>query len=261
MTVTVRGVIVRILSIVRIVLIACGALAVFVGGYLLVAYFVSRIAVEPETVPPADPRSVTVFILSNGVHTDVVLPLSNALKDWRGEFQPAYTRSGSQNARWLALGWGDKGFYLETPTWADLTPRVAFRAAFGLSTSALHATFYETMAATLVDDETDKPCRELHLTEAQYKRLVSYVEQTLQQTLQRENAGENARTHAVQRTIFIPTNAVYGSNDAFYEAHGSYHLFHTCNTWANNALKSCGQKASLWTPFDDGIFYHYTESH
>jgi len=34
-------------------------------------------------------------------------------------------------------------------------------------------------------------------------------------------------------------------------------LFHTCNTWANNALKACGQKASLWTPFDTGIFYHY----
>jgi hypothetical protein len=50
---------------------------------------------------------------------------------------------------------------------------------------------------------------------------------------------------------------VYGDNDAFYEAIGSYNLFKTCNTWTNNALKSCGQKACFWTPFESGIFYQY----
>jgi hypothetical protein len=35
-------------------------------------------------------------------------------------------------------------------------------------------------------------------------------------------------------------------------------MFHTCNTWANNGLKSCGQKAALWTPFDSGIFGQYS---
>ena len=49
----------------------------------------------------------------------------------------------------------------------------------------------------------------------------------------------------------------YGKNDAFYEATGRYSLFHTCNTWTNNALKIAGQKACVWTPFDTGIFYHY----
>ena len=57
--------------------------------------------------------------------------------------------------------------------------------------------------------------------------------------------------------MYINTDAVYGKNDAFYEANGSYSLFHTCNTWANNGLKACGQKACFWTPFDSGIFYHY----
>jgi hypothetical protein len=57
--------------------------------------------------------------------------------------------------------------------------------------------------------------------------------------------------------INIKTTANYGLNDAFYEAKGSYSLFCTCNTWANNGLKSCGQKAALWTPSDKGIFLHY----
>jgi hypothetical protein len=55
----------------------------------------------------------------------------------------------------------------------------------------------------------------------------------------------------------IETDAVYGKNDAFYEAKGSYSLFHTCNTWTNNALKSANQKAALWTATDKGILSHY----
>ncbi len=46
-------------------------------------------------------------------------------------------------------------------------------------------------------------------------------------------------------------------DDAFYEAKGSYSFMKTCNTWANSALKSAGQKAALWTPSDKGIFRHY----
>jgi hypothetical protein len=49
----------------------------------------------------------------------------------------------------------------------------------------------------------------------------------------------------------------YGKHAAFYEAKGSYNLFYTCNTWANQALKAANQKAALWTVLDKGIFYHY----
>ncbi len=55
-------------------------------------------------------------------------------------------------------------------------------------------------------------------------------------------------------TISIKTDAVYGKNDAFYEAQGSYNFLNTCNTWANNGLKHAGQKAALWTATDFGIF-------
>ena len=55
----------------------------------------------------------------------------------------------------------------------------------------------------------------------------------------------------------IKTDAVYGNNDAFYEAKGSYSLFFTCNTWAANALKTAKKEAPLWTATQQGIFYHY----
>lgn len=57
--------------------------------------------------------------------------------------------------------------------------------------------------------------------------------------------------------INIRTDAAYGTTDAFYEAKGRYNLFYSCNTWANDALKACGQKHCLWTFFDDPIFSIY----
>jgi hypothetical protein len=46
---------------------------------------------------------------------------------------------------YLAFGWGDKGFYLNTPEWADLKVSTALNAAFGLSSSAIHSTFYKKL--------------------------------------------------------------------------------------------------------------------
>lgn len=59
----------------------------------------------------------------------------------------------------------------------------------------------------------------------------------------------------------IDTDQNYGANDVFYNAKGTYNLFYTCNTWANNALKAAGLKACLFTLWDKGIFYHYKNPH
>jgi len=48
----------------------------------------------------------------------------------------------------------------------------------------------------------------------------------------------------------------YGSNDAFYEAKGSFSCFKTCNTWTNQTLKKAEIKTAIWTPFDSGILKH-----
>ena len=206
----------------------------FIGLYLLSAYILGKISVEKETTKSED---VTMYILTNGVHTDLVMPLKNEQMDWSKEVRFEHTVSKDTSAKYLAVGWGDKGFYLHTPTWADLTFSVAFKAATGLSTSAIHATFYKTM-------KVGNDCVELKISKDQYSRLIKYVQNSLL---------KSPEGHIIN----IKANANYGKNDAFYDAGGSYSMFHTCNTWANNGLKSCGQKAALWTPFDSGIFGQY----
>ncbi|WPQ62756.1 TIGR02117 family protein [Chitinophaga sancti] len=207
---------------------------VLVCIYLLSAWGLSRITVAAE---PSGNNNIPMYILTNGVHTDLVIPVRNEQIDWSKSVLFANTIGKDTTAEWIAFGWGDKGFYLETPTWADLKFSTAFKAATGLSTAAIHATFYKSL-------REGKDCIRTSIDSARYARLVAYI----QQSFRRDDKGQ---------VMNIVTNANYGRTDAFYEAKGSYSLFHTCNTWANSGLKACGQRACLWTPFDKGIFYQY----
>ena len=61
--------------------------------------------------------------------------------DWSQKFLYEDTVAKDSTLRYIAIGWGDKGFYLDTPTWADLKFSTAFKAAFWLGNSAIHTTF------------------------------------------------------------------------------------------------------------------------
>jgi uncharacterized protein (TIGR02117 family) len=206
----------------------------FILLYVSVSYLLSKITIdkEPDTKP-----EVEIFILTNGVHTDIVMPTKNDQIDWSRQIQFQNTQAADSTYHYIAMGWGDKGFYLETPEWSDLKASVALKAATGLSTSAIHATYYKNMKEG--DD-----CKKMIISKEQYERLIKYID-------------ESFRKDASGNFLKIKTDANYGKTDAFYEAKGSYSLFHTCNTWANNALKSSGQKCCFWTATDSGIFSKY----
>ncbi len=202
--------------------------------YLLSAYSLSRITINKDVINYAD---VAIYIKTNGVHTDIVVPTKNAQTDWSKEIKYSNTILADTSYHYLAMGWGDKGFYLETPEWSDLKASVAFKAAFGLGSTAIHATYYKTL-------KEDSTCKKIWIDKHQYEDLIKYISNSF-------------KKDADQHVINIKTNANYGSTDAFYEAKGSYSLFYTCNTWTNNALKASGQTCCFWTPFDTGIFLKY----
>lgn len=224
----------RIKKALKLILYTTGTFIGLILLYIAAAFLLSRITVNEDVVAKEE---VTIYILSNGVHTDIVVPVKTQWMDWSRLVKYEHTTGKDSTAHFVGFGWGDKGFYLETPTWADLKFSVAFKAAFALSNSAIHATFHRQM-------QEGEQCKRIKIGSDDYQKLVDYIHGSFQKT----STGE------VQ---YIATTANYGTTDAFYEATGSYSLFHTCNTWANNGLKACGQKASLWTPFDTGIFYHY----
>ncbi|NIG53902.1 TIGR02117 family protein [Chitinophaga sp. Cy-1792] len=205
-----------------------------IGLYLLSAFILSRMSTSKEQVANAD---IPIYILTNGVHTDIVVPVRTTEIDWSTLIPFSNTTANDSSAQLLAFGWGDKGFYLNTPEWSDLKVSTALKAASGLSTAAIHATYYRQL-------REDEDCRRIMISKSQYDRLIAYIKKSF-------------KTGADQLPVKIDTHANYGSTDAFYEARGHYNIFFTCNTWANNGLKSCGQKACRWTIFDTGIFYQY----
>ncbi|POY40804.1 TIGR02117 family protein [Flavobacterium alvei] len=202
--------------------------------YIISALSISMISVNSDVSQKDKP--IEIFILSNGVHTDIVVPIKNEIKDWSKEIRFHQTKSKDSLVNYLAFGWGDKGFYLNTSEWSDLKAITAFNAAFGLSSSAMHTTFYKKM-------NENASCKKIKISSQEYQKLITYI-------------SESFKLDSDQNVQWISGNS-YGNRDAFYEANGSYNLFFTCNTWANNALKTANQKASLWTVTDTGIFCQY----
>ena len=212
-------------------------LAIFILSlvtYLLIVTLLSLVSVNKDVAE--NQQEIPIYILTNGVHTDIVLPIKNEHHDWSSQLKFEHTKSKDTTYQYVALGWGDKGFYLETPTWADLKVSTAVKAASGLSTSAMHVTFYKHL-------KENQSCKKLQISLENYKKLIAFINESFQ-----TKSGEFLK---------IETNAVYGKHDVFYEANGSYSLFYTCNSWANQALKAANQKAALWTISDSGIFRHY----
>jgi uncharacterized protein (TIGR02117 family) len=133
------------------------SIMLFLFVYGLTAYACSCITIEREK---DEKEEVAVYIKTNGVHTDIVVPVRNEQMDWSKEVRYGFTSVTDTGYQYLALGWGDKGFYLQTPEWADLKFSVAFNAAFGLSASAMHATFYRQM-------QENKSCRKVNISKEQ----------------------------------------------------------------------------------------------
>lgn len=207
---------------------------------IVIIYIVLGLALPLIPVSAKDDgqeKVIPIYIYTNGVHTDIVMPVKNDLQDWSRKIPFDNIKSKKTDYNYIGVGWGDKGFYLDTPTWADLKFSTAVKAAFWMSESAMHCTYYRAMKEG--DD-----CKMIMISRNQYKDLVKFVEDKFD----RDQNGN---------FILIPTNAVYDDNDAFYDAKGTYSFLYTCNTWSNDALKAAGQKAALWTPTDFGIFRHY----
>lgn len=217
----------------RSVLIFFEALLGCIAIYLLLTVILSRIPVKGETGPKP---AYCVYLTSNGVHTDFVMPVRNDVRDWGKQLKLSDEFARDTTRNWISIGWGDKNFFLKTKNWSDLTAGTALKAVFGMGTGAIHI---------VQRGEPDKSSQEviaLHFTKDQYKRLLSYIDGSFLR--------KNGRLSRIRRHP-------YSSLDFFFDSNESYSLAYTCNSWTNSGLKASGQKACLWTAFKGGLFAQY----
>ncbi len=176
------------------------------------------------------PDGVEIYIADNGVHTGLILPASADGIDLSQTFRPTDLPDSKDAGQWLMFGWGDRDFFLNTPTWSAVRPKTVVTALFGSSGALLHVDH-------LARPENAYGPRVIRLTRAQYRKLV----QSILTTAKRDAEGHPAP---------IPG---YSDDDVFYPANGRYHVFHTCNNWTRDILAGAGVKVGRWTPFAGGV--------
>ena len=199
--------------------------------YLLAAWLLGSVVLTPENTVEDD---ITVYLITDGVHTDLALPLANDVFDWTTIINPGDTRAASSDWGYAAFGWGDRGFYVETPHWRDLKISTALSAVSGLGDSIIHVTYYPALWESTHSIAIPMP-------RAQYRRLAASIR-------------DQFALHEGRAVVAAPA---YGDNDTFYAAHGHYSLFHTCNSWTNRRLSDAGLKHVLWTPFAYSLMQAY----
>lgn len=210
---------------------------VLFGSWCLVLA-IGMIPVNNDYTPAED--GIEVFVISNAVHADLVLPLSNDVCDWQQQF-PESTFTGEVGVpSHVAIGWGDQGFFINTPTWNELKFSTAANALLWSSPTCVHV-----QLVYLDGFETPQEMKSIRISPSQYKELVAFIQDSFQ-------------LKADGNRIQI-SGAAYGPTDAFFEAKGSYHLLNTCNSWVGRALRAAKVRTGLMTPMPGTPTWYFPE--
>lgn len=177
---------------------------------------------------------VTIFVRTNGVHTWLMVPTLAEGVDWRPLADPGHIPNPLYAGDYIAFGYGNRDFYLNTPTWADLTVPTALAAAFGQGPALMHVDHVWHPRS----DEFQRPVR---LSPDQYRLLAAHIRQGFD-------------LDAAGRPIPLLGRG-YGPSDVFYEGRGLYNLARTCNEWTGEGLRAAGVRTGIWTPFASGIMW------
>ncbi len=219
-----------------IMLLICLVLVYLLVVFGLLLFPANSNQASPNTT--SNTATIDAYISSNGVHTDFIFPTRTPQIDWTTIFQTNAFLSPHLGTDFVAIGWGDREFYLNTPEWKDLTFKRAMIALSGQDQSLVHVEYFSNSEfQSMARSQT----YHLRLTQNQYTQLLNYVLKTVPLV---KNSAQN-----------IP-NYHYDQNDAFFQANGRYSMLKTCNTWVGNGLQEAGVKVSRWTPFDMTVYWY-----
>ena len=188
-------------------------------AYLAAALVLGLISSRTAMPTPTAAADYPVYLVSNGVHINLVLPLHNDIADWRDRLP----ESGPGD--WVYIGWGSRAFYTQVPTWGDLTVPLAAKALLW-DDSVL---FVRGGAAPLPGSGQ---VRKIRLNAAQYRQLNADIR------------------HQFAAATPLP------DNPHFYAARGAYQPLQTCNEWVRRRLQPLGVTVPLWSPFDRPLLWH-----
>ncbi|MEZ5744424.1 MAG: TIGR02117 family protein [Sphingomonadaceae bacterium] len=211
--------------------VAFGWLLLGAGLFMLAGWIGSSIPRNPGWNEAES--GIDILVESNGVHTSLILPAQTRWRDWYRDFPPGHTGAPNRAYTHVSIGWGEREVFLNTPTWANLSPWTVLRILGADGEGMMHVAHY-------VRPASGERTRPLRLSPAQYQRLVAKIETLLPPPGARKYPG-------------------YGDSDAFYETGGRYSYTNTCNQWTSDVLAAAGVQTGWWTPFAGGVMKWFPE--
>ena len=215
-------------SIIRRVILAIAAIPLF---YLFAAFIGSLVPVN-RAWTEAD-HGTTIYLVSNGIHADLILPAEAQGLDWRPLLPLSDFAAPDPFGQWVAFGAGERRVYLDTPRWRDIKPRTIWAALTG-GERVMHVEWVS---------DPEYEARAIRLRPEEYRRLWAAI-----------RAGFLLDRQGRPQRIDHPG---YGSQDAFYLGVGKTSAIKTCNSWVGERLRLAGVKTSAWSPFTEGLLWRY----
>lgn len=222
----------------RLLLVLCLAVLALPVLYAAAALMLGLLPAPHREPTPGQP-TVPVYLISNGWHVWIALPAQTRTgqeqTDWVAWLAESSLSGRLTDGDYVAFGWGDRDFYLNTRRPVDFHPGLALTALLGRGPAAMHVMRIPETALTGPDLKT----RRLEVDALQYHALAAYIQTGFAR-------GGDGRPQPLAAPGF-------GLDDVFFEATGRYSPFRTCNEWIGAGLRAAGLKAGWWTPFPYGL--------
>ena len=182
------------------------------------------------------PNGIPIYVVSNGFHTDVVLPTQEPQTGYNWLQALGSSALATKFARYpyVGFGWGNEGFFLGSMNGKFPGLKTIAGAVFP-SRTLMHVGFYQTAP------DSGARVVPLRISTEQYRRLTAYV----QNSFKPDSVG--------RPQLRQPTG--YTAHDFFFWGQGRYHALHTCNDWTNRGLRTSEIRAALKAPFAASVLF------
>jgi uncharacterized protein (TIGR02117 family) len=194
------------------------------GGLLAIAAFTPR----KWTFNQTEPCEFTVYVTSDGLHTNFFIPVETSVYRWQDQLDlEKLGNTPASTYRYLQFGWGDRRFYVETPSWDQVQPTEALRALF----------YWQNPTAIFVKGHPQVPpypnqqLKCLRLGKTDYLALMNFIHNTFQP------APDGSKQWI---------GSGQDRDSSFFAANGHYSILNTCNSWTANGLRVANVNTPLW---------------
>ncbi|NEU71567.1 TIGR02117 family protein [Hassallia byssoidea VB512170] len=179
---------------------------------------------------------IKICLSNTGIHSNIIVPTKNRVFDWHKYL--SIDEIGIDNAKnynYLSFGWGDRDFYMSTPSLKNLKLSTTFKALFLPTPSVMYVKGYQ-----IIPNYLEVKC--IKINQNDYLPLINFIESSFQLD--------------VNGTSIRLGNG-HTDNAGFYAAKGSYSILRNCNSWTAEGLKKADVNTPLWTGLSSAIMLHF----